>query len=91
MKDSQVKLSKIYVQKSIFGLEGLGFLLAVLTLWVTEYLEPPFSYHTGHNRIDDNNPLRMFYGIFDLETYPTDQIFGGIPGYVLFLQKRQDR
>ena len=44
MKDSQVKLSKIYVQKSVFGLEGLGFLSAVLTLWVTEYLEPPFSY-----------------------------------------------
>ncbi len=43
MKDSQVKLSKIYVQKSIFVFEGLGFLLAVLTLWVTEYLEPPFS------------------------------------------------
>jgi hypothetical protein len=43
MKDSPVKLSRIYVQKSIFVFEGLGFLLAVLTLWVTEYLDPPFS------------------------------------------------
>ena len=44
MKDLQVKLSKIYVQKSIFVFEGLGFFLAIFTCWMTEYFDPPFSY-----------------------------------------------
>ncbi len=44
MKDSQAGLSKINLQKGILLFEGSGFLLAILTLWVTEYLDPPFSY-----------------------------------------------
>jgi len=44
LKGSQAELSKIYVQKGILVFEGLGFLLALLTCWVTECFDPPFSY-----------------------------------------------
>jgi hypothetical protein len=44
MIGSQANLSKINLRKGIFGLNCLGFLLAILTCWVTEYFDPPFSY-----------------------------------------------
>jgi hypothetical protein len=44
MNDLQVKLSKIYMQKSILVFEGMGFFLAILTGWMTEYFDPPFNF-----------------------------------------------
>ena len=44
MTTSQVKLAKINLQNCIFVFICLGFLLAILTCWLTEYFDPPFSY-----------------------------------------------
>jgi hypothetical protein len=44
MKGSQAKFSKINLQNYIFAFYCLGFLLAIITCWLTEYFEPPFSY-----------------------------------------------
>jgi len=44
MKNAKTGLSKNYVQKGVLGFEIIGFFLAALTCWVTEYFDPPFSY-----------------------------------------------
>ena len=44
MKDSQAGLNKTYVEKGILGFIVIGFLIAALTCWITEYFDPPFSY-----------------------------------------------
>jgi hypothetical protein len=44
MKNAKTALPKDSVKKGILGVEIIGFFLAALTLWVTEYFDPPFSY-----------------------------------------------
>jgi MFS-type transporter involved in bile tolerance (Atg22 family) len=44
MKGAQTKLSRNNLQNYIFAFYCLGFLLAIMTCWLTEYFEPPFSY-----------------------------------------------
>ncbi len=42
MKDSKSRISKVYVQRGVLLFEALGFMLAIVTCWITEYLDPPF-------------------------------------------------
>ena len=44
MSRFKTNLSKSSVQKALFAFQVVGFLLAVATCWLTELLDPPFSF-----------------------------------------------
>lgn len=85
MKVFQARSSKIYLQKSIFVFIGLGFLSAILICWLTEYLDPPFSYLQVIIESMGIILLGCFTEYLNLETYPKNYLFRGIPGNLRLL------